>query len=72
MKQEMSMMVVAIICAALLILGHIIIIETLAYYTWAQWTAGAIPFVLLLMAWGAVRYCRAKERAEERQQSHLH
>ncbi|WP_025673487.1 hypothetical protein [Salinivibrio socompensis] len=70
MKEEIKMMVVAIICAALLILGHVIIIETLAYYAWVQWTAGAIPFVLLIMAWGAVRYCRAKERAQERQHSH--
>ncbi|ODP99755.1 MULTISPECIES: hypothetical protein [Salinivibrio] len=70
MKSELSMMVVAIICAALLILGHVIIIETLAYYTWAEWTAGAIPFVLFFMAWASIRHCRAKERAEERQNQH--
>lgn len=61
-KQEVKMIVVALVCAVLLIIGHVVIIKSFAYEAWAEWTAGAIPFILFFIGWWSVSYCAKSER----------
>lgn len=45
-SNELWLIGIAIICALLLIFGHIILAKSFAHLPWAEYTAAAIPFVL--------------------------
>jgi uncharacterized membrane protein YhdT len=53
---EGRLMMVALLCAALLILGHLILAKSIAHQAWVEYTAASIPFLLIMICWAAIRY----------------
>lgn len=45
-KHEYRLLVIAVICAALLVFGHVILAKSFAELAWTEYTAAAIPFVM--------------------------
>ncbi|KJY84889.1 asparaginyl-tRNA synthetase [Vibrio galatheae] len=62
-KHEYRLMLVAIVCAGLLVFGHLILAKSFASYAWTEYTAAAIPFVMFGLCLFAIRYA-AKEQPE--------
>lgn len=55
-KHEFRLVGIAIVCALLLILGHLILAKSFAEQAWTEYTAAAIPFVMLALCWMSIRY----------------
>lgn len=45
-RHEFRLIAVAIVCAALLVFGHVILAKSFAEMAWTEYTAAAIPFVM--------------------------
>lgn len=60
-SQEIKLLVVSVLCAALLVLGHLILAKSLAEQVWVEYTAAAIPFVLFAIGALAIRFAIVKE-----------
>lgn len=46
-RHESRLLIVAVVCAALLVFGHVILAKSFAQLAWTEYTAAAIPFVML-------------------------
>ncbi|MGY5540742.1 hypothetical protein [Vibrio brasiliensis] len=46
-RHESRLLIVAVVCAALLVFGHVILAKSFAQLEWTEYTAAAIPFVML-------------------------
>ncbi|NOH80560.1 hypothetical protein F0231_12490 [Vibrio sp. RE86] len=55
-RHEYRLMFVAIICAALVVFGHLILAKGFAELVWTEYTAAAIPFVMFGLCLYAIRY----------------
>ncbi|WP_041393994.1 hypothetical protein [Photobacterium profundum] len=53
---EGRLMLVALLCAALLILGHLLMAKSIAYQAWTEYTVATIPFLLIMICGAAIRY----------------
>ncbi|MGF1755834.1 hypothetical protein L4C33_19855 [Vibrio makurazakiensis] len=60
-KHELRLIVIAIICALLLVLGHVILAKAFSEFAWTEYTVAAIPFVMFALCLGAVRYAEKQE-----------
>lgn len=56
MGNEVKLIVVAIVCALLLILGHVLLAKAFADMAWAEYTTAAIPFVMMAICGLAIKY----------------
>lgn len=56
MKHEFRLIVIAIVCAGLLVFGHLILAKSFAGQIWTEYTAAAIPFVMFGLCWFSIRY----------------
>lgn len=54
--KEVKLIIVAIVCALLLILGHVLLAKTFADMAWAEYTTAAIPFVMMAICGLAIKY----------------
>ena len=54
--REVKLLVVALLCAALLIFGHLILAKSFADQLWTEYTAASIPFILLAICGLAIRF----------------
>lgn len=63
-SQEVKLLVVSVLCAALLVLGHLILAKSLAEQVWVEYTAAAIPFVLFAIGALAIRFAIVKEHQD--------
>ncbi|CAM3704230.1 hypothetical protein [Vibrio aquimaris] len=54
---------VAMISAFLLIFGHLILAKSFAGLAWVEYTAAAIPFVLLILCIFGFRYTIKEEKS---------
>ncbi|MDA0126588.1 hypothetical protein OH458_00660 [Vibrio sp. MarTm2] len=55
-KHEFRLIGIAIVCAGLLVFGHVILAKSFAGLAWTEYTAAAIPFVMLALCWLSIRY----------------
>ncbi|MCW8335746.1 hypothetical protein J4N42_05795 [Vibrio sp. SCSIO 43135] len=55
-KHEVRLIVVAISIAFLLVFAHLILAKSFAELAWTEYTAAAIPFVMLCLCWFGIRY----------------
>tara|TARA_Y100001956_G_scaffold74259_1_gene81152 strand:+ start:595 stop:846 length:252 start_codon:yes stop_codon:yes gene_type:complete len=55
-KHEFRLIGIAIVCAGLLVFGHLILAKSFAESAWTEYTAAAIPFVMLGLCWLSIRY----------------
>ncbi|MBY5948037.1 hypothetical protein [Photobacterium rosenbergii] len=53
---ELKLIIVAVVCALLLVFGHLILAKQLIQYAWVEYTAAGIPFLLFAIAAWAIRY----------------
>ncbi len=61
-KHEYRLLLVAVICAGLLVFGHVILAKAFAELAWTEYTAAAIPFVMLgLCIFGIYYAAKAKD-----------
>ncbi|UTV27348.1 hypothetical protein [Photobacterium atrarenae] len=63
-RDQIKLIVVAIICAALVVFGHLILSKSLAEQLWVEYTAAAIPFALFAIGVLSFRYAAAKDDAD--------
>ena len=56
MGNEVKLIIVAIVCALLLILGHVLLAKAFADMAWAEYTTAAIPFVMMAICGLAIKY----------------
>ena len=56
MGNEVKLIVVAIVCALLLIFGHVLLAKAFADMAWAEYTTAAIPFVMMAICGLAIKY----------------
>ena len=56
LNTEVKLIIVAVVCAFLLIAGHVILAKSFAYLMWSEYIAAAIPFILFVIAVAAVKY----------------
>ncbi|GAB3535228.1 hypothetical protein BIT28_11520 [Photobacterium proteolyticum] len=61
---EIKLLAVSVVCAALLVLGHLLLAKSLAEQVWVEYTAAAIPFVLFGIGALAIRFAIAKENQD--------
>ncbi|MCW8332140.1 hypothetical protein MD588_25450 [Photobacterium sp. SDRW27] len=61
-SNEVQFLVVSVICAAVLVFGHLILTKSLSDQVWVEYTAAAIPFVLLVVGVFSIRFAIASER----------
>lgn len=47
MTNQLLLVVVAIVCALLSIGGHLILSKSFSQFAWVEYTAAAIPFIML-------------------------
>jgi len=64
LKREYRLLVIAIVCAALLVFGHLILAKSFAQLAWTEYTAAAIPFVMFGLCLFSIRYA-ANDRHNE-------
>lgn len=64
-NHEVWLVTMAIICAGLSVFGHLILAKSFADRIWTEYTAAAIPFVMLALCWGAIRYAARANAAED-------
>lgn len=55
-KHEFRLIGIAIVCAGLLVFGHVILAKSFAGLAWTEYTAAAIPFVMFALCWLSIRY----------------
>ncbi|WP_374939794.1 hypothetical protein [Vibrio sp. T187] len=60
-KHELRLIAIAIVCALMLVLGHVILAKAFADLAWTEYTAAAIPFVMFAMCVGAIKYAAASD-----------
>ncbi|WP_070966835.1 hypothetical protein [Vibrio sonorensis] len=60
-RSQMTLMVLAIVCALLLVLGHLILAKSFAHMAWTEWTAAVIPFVLAAICYFSIRFASRAE-----------
>ncbi|WCP65967.1 hypothetical protein LYZ37_08690 [Vibrio tubiashii] len=63
-KHEYRLVFVAIICASLLVFGHLILAKSFATLAWTEYTAAAIPFVMFAICLYGVRYAAKTDSIE--------
>jgi len=63
-KHEYRLVFVAIICAALLVFGHLILAKSFATMAWTEYTAAAIPFVMFAICIFGIRYAAKADSIE--------
>ena len=65
-SNELWLVGIAIICALLLILGHVILTKSFANMAWAEYTAAAIPFILFALYLFGIKSA-AKDQQKQRE-----
>ncbi|MDO6498389.1 hypothetical protein [Photobacterium sanguinicancri] len=70
LNSEVKLIAVAVICAFLLIAGHVILAKSFAYMMWSEYIAAAIPFILFFIAVAAVKYTIRLESNSDSTSSH--
>ncbi|UPQ89007.1 hypothetical protein [Vibrio sinaloensis] len=55
-QREYRLLIIAILCAALAVFGHVILSKSFADLVWIEYTAAAIPFVMFGLCLFAIRY----------------
>lgn len=58
-------MSMALLCAFLVIFGHLILAKAFAHYFWLEYTAAIIPFLMLGLCLYAIRIASRSESTEE-------
>lgn len=53
---QVKLILVAILCALIVIFAHLILAKSFADQIWTEYTAAAIPFVMLAICVASVRY----------------
>ncbi len=61
MNNEVKLIVVAIVCALLLVIGHVILTKAFMGFIWTEYVAAAIPFVMMGLCIFALRYAQKGE-----------
>ncbi|WP_341663538.1 hypothetical protein [Vibrio sp.] len=61
--RQFYLFAVALVSAFLLIFGHLILAKSFAGLIWVEYTAAAIPFVLLILCIMGFRYAIKEEEA---------
>ncbi|MEJ2765710.1 hypothetical protein VV869_17290 [Photobacterium sp. MCCC 1A19761] len=69
-RDQVKLIGVAIICAALVVFGHLILSKSLAEQLWVEYTAALIPFALFAIGVVSFRYAAAKDEANEHGDAH--
>ncbi|MDP2571421.1 hypothetical protein CW749_07285 [Vibrio sp. vnigr-6D03] len=54
-SQEVKLIIVAIVCALMLVFGHLILAKSFMGYVWVEVTAAAIPLLMVVICYVAVR-----------------
>ncbi len=54
--RESRLIIIAVICAALLVFGHVILAKGFAELIWTEYTAAAIPFIMFGLCLYSIRY----------------
>ncbi|NVD06849.1 hypothetical protein FCU94_07980 [Vibrio sp. JPW-9-11-11] len=65
LKREYRLLVVAIVCAALLVFGHLILAKSFTQFAWTEYTAAAIPFVMFGLCLFGIRYAAKDSNGEQ-------
>ncbi|WP_159652123.1 hypothetical protein [Vibrio atypicus] len=60
-KHEFRLIGIAIVCAFLLVFGHLILAKSFAGLAWTEYTAAAIPFVMFGLCWASIRYAASAD-----------
>ncbi|MGF1717530.1 hypothetical protein [Photobacterium chitinilyticum] len=63
-NKEIKLLAVSILCAALLVLGHLLLAKSLAEQAWVEYTVAAIPFVLFAIGALAIRFAITAEHQD--------
>ncbi len=64
-NKEIKLLAVSVLCAAILVLGHLLLAKSLAEQAWVEYTAAAIPFVLFAIGGAlAIRFAIAAEHQD--------
>jgi hypothetical protein len=58
---EIQLLVVAVLCAVVLIFGHFILNKSLSNKIWIEYTAAAIPFVLFIIGVFSIIYAKGND-----------
>ncbi|KNH13626.1 asparaginyl-tRNA synthetase [Vibrio lentus] len=61
MGNEVKLIIVAIVCALLLIIGHVLLAKAFADMAWAEHTTAAIPFVMMAICGFAIKYAKDQD-----------
>ncbi|KLV11260.1 MULTISPECIES: hypothetical protein [Photobacterium] len=61
-RSEVKLIAVSLICAALLVIGHLILAKSLADKLWVEYLAAAIPFLLFGIGVFAVKFALANDK----------
>jgi len=61
MGNEVKLILVAIVCALLLIIGHVLLAKAFADMAWAEYTTAAIPFVMLAICGVAIKFAASQD-----------
>lgn len=62
MKSELKLIPVAFVSAFFCIFGHLILSKSFSDYYWVEYTAALIPFLLMAISYGSVRYVMKLEK----------
>lgn len=64
-KSEFRLVFVAIVCASLLVFGHLILAKSFADLAWTEYTAAAIPFVMFAICLYGIRYAAKNDALDK-------
>ncbi|MCW8330404.1 hypothetical protein MD588_16470 [Photobacterium sp. SDRW27] len=56
LSHEIKLLIVSIVCAVLLVLGHLLLAKSLVEQVWVEYITAAIPFVLCIIGGLAIRF----------------
>lgn len=54
-SREFKLMTMAVVCALLVVFGHLILAKSFSDYFWLEYTAASIPFLMLALCLAAIR-----------------